>query len=249
LDTRLTSRQIAKVCDILRQRVAKKIPAAYLTHEAWLGDFRFYIDRRAIVPRSFIAELLRVKIKPWLKSAWNIKEALDLCTGSGCLAIIMAHVFPNAEIDACDISCDALAIARRNIADYDLHDRINLVRSNLFEALRGQRYDLIVSNPPYVNAKAMRALPAEYRYEPRRALDGGNDGLEYVRQILQTAAQHLNASGLLVVEIGHNRKALEHVFPKVSFNWLATSAGNDFVFLLDRRQLSKIPDSAQNACA
>jgi len=236
-DIALSNQQLKSVLEIVRQRVAKKIPAAYLTHEAWLGDLRFYVDRRVIVPRSFIAELLRARLKPWIKNPLAIRTALDLCTGSGCLAILMAQVFPNAKIDACDVSRNALAVARRNIADYELPDRIKLMRSNLFSALSGRRYDLIVANPPYVNARAMRSLPAEYRYEPRLGLDGGKDGLNYVRPILQSAAEHLREAGLLVVEIGHNRAILERAFPKIAFTWPETSAGNRYVFLLDRKHL------------
>ena len=232
LDVPLNRKQITAVLKVLRQRVAKKIPAAYLTHEAWLGDLRFYIDQRVIVPRSFIAELLRARLKPWIKDASAITAALDLCTGSGCLAILMAQVFPNAVIDASDISRSALAVARRNIAAYGLEDRINLIQSDLFKALRGHRYDLIVANPPYVSAQAMRVLPAEFHHEPQLALDGGKDGLAYVRPILQSAARHLRKNGLLVVEIGHNRKTLERAFPKTEFTWPDTSAGDEYVFLL-----------------
>lgn len=239
LDRSLTRKQLAAALRVLRQRVERKIPAAYITHEAWLGEFRFYVDQRVIVPRSFIAELLRTKLKPWVRSARAVTTALDLCTGSGCLAILMAHVFPNAAIDACDISRAALAVARRNVSDYGLGDRINLVRSNLFESLRKRRYHLIVANPPYVNAQAMRTLPTEYHYEPRFALDGGKDGLDYVRPILQSAAEHLRETGLLVMEIGHNRAILERAFPKLAFTWVNTSAGNSSVFLLDRNELSQ----------
>lgn len=232
LDTPLTRKQITAVLNILRQRMTKKIPAAYLTHEAWLGDLRFYIDQRVIVPRSFIAELLRARLKPWIKDADAVTAALDLCTGSGCLAILMAQVFPNAVIDASDISRSALAVARRNVTDYGLEDRINLIQSDLFKALRGRRYDLVVANPPYVNAQAMRALPAEFRHEPQLGLNGGNDGLAYVRPILQSAAKHLRKTGLLVVEIGYNRETLERAFPKIKFTWPNTSAGDEYVFLL-----------------
>jgi ribosomal protein L3 glutamine methyltransferase len=218
--------------------MTKKIPAAYLTHEAWLGDLRFYIDQRVIVPRSFIAELLRARLKPWIKDADAVTAALDLCTGSGCLAILMAQVFPNAVIDASDISRSALAVAKRNVTDYALEDRINLIQSDLFKALRGRRYDLVVANPPYVNAQAMRALPAEFRHEPQLGLNGGNDGLAYVRPILQSAAKHLRKTGLLVVEIGYNRETLERAFPKIKFTWPNTSAGDEYVFLLKHRQLS-----------
>lgn len=238
LDTPLTRKQITAVLNILRQRMIKKIPAAYLTHEAWLGDLRFYIDQRVIVPRSFIAELLRARLKPWIKDADAVTAALDLFTGSGCLAILMAQVFPNAVIDASDISRSALAVAKRNVTDYGLEDRINLIQSDLFKALRGRRYDLVVANPPYVNAQAMRALPAEFRHEPQLALNGGNDGLAYVRPILQSAAKYLRKTGLLVVEIGHNREILERAFPKIKFTWPDTSAGDEYVFLLKHHQLS-----------
>ncbi|HEY6281990.1 MAG TPA: 50S ribosomal protein L3 N(5)-glutamine methyltransferase [Burkholderiales bacterium] len=238
LDTPLTRKQITAVLNILRQRMTKKIPAAYLTHEAWLGDLRFYIDQRVIVPRSFIAELLRARLKPWIKDADAVTAALDLFTGSGCLAILMAQVFPNAVIDASDISRSALAVAKRNVTDYGLEDRINLIQSDLFKALRGRRYDLVVANPPYVNAQAMRALPAEFRHEPQLAFNGGNDGLAYVRPILQSAAKHLRKTGLLVVEIGHNRETLERAFPKIKFTWPNTSAGDEYVFLLKHHQLS-----------
>jgi len=238
LDTPLNRKQISAVLSILQQRVTKKIPAAYLTHEAWMGDLRFYVDQRVIVPRSFIAELLRTRLKPWIKDASSIKAALDLCTGSGCLAILMAHVYPNAAIDACDISRSALSVARRNISDYGLENRIKLMRSDLFKSMRRRRYDLIVANPPYVKAQAMRTLPEEYRHEPQLALDGGKDGLEYVRRILHHAAEYLHKTGLLVVEIGHNRGALERAFPRTEFIWPETSAGNEYVFLLKHHQLS-----------
>mgnify|MGYP002066192197 CR=1 FL=1 len=243
LDTPLNRKQITAVLNILRQRVTKKIPAAYLTHEAWLGDLRFYVDQRVIVPRSFIAELLRTRLKPWIKDASTITAALDLCTGSGCLAILMAHVYPNAVIDACDISRSALTVARQNISDYGLENRIKLIRSDLFKAMRGRRYDLIVANPPYVKAQAMHTLPKEYRHEPQLALDGGKDGLDYVRRILQSAAEYLHKSGLLVVEIGHNRETLERAFPKTEFTWPETSAGDEYVFLLKHHQLSCLSPS------
>ncbi len=243
MDIPLTRKQITAVLHIIRQRAIKKIPAAYLTHEAWMGDLRLYVDQRVIVPRSFITELLRSKLKPWIKDPDAITKVLDLCTGSGCLAILMAQVFPNAVIDASDISRGALAVARRNVSDYGLEDRVNLIRSDLFGELRGHRYDLIVANPPYVNAQAMRTLPAEYRHEPRLALAGGNDGLEYVRSILYSAAKHLRKTGVLVVEIGHNRKILERAFPKTEFIWLDTSAGDEYVFLLQHHQLSRLRPS------
>ncbi|MGH8751283.1 MAG: 50S ribosomal protein L3 N(5)-glutamine methyltransferase [Burkholderiales bacterium] len=238
LDRTLSEKEKQTIFKLLRQRTHKKIPAAYLTREAWLGDFRFYVDKRAIVPRSFIAELLREKLAPWIKRPQQIKTALDLCTGSGCLAILLAHAFPQAAIDASDVSAEALRVARRNINAYHLKNRIRLIKSDLFETLRGQRYDLMVANPPYVNARSMRALPEEYRHEPRVALAGGKDGLHLVRRIIRAAAEYLNTNGLLLVEIGHNRKALESAFPKLEFTWPTISAGDEFVFLLKYDQLT-----------
>jgi ribosomal protein L3 glutamine methyltransferase len=237
LDARLLPEEIDAVLNILERRVNERIPAAYLTHEAWLGDFRFYVDERVIVPRSHIAELLREQLAPWIGDPETVESGLDLCTGSGCLAILMAHAFPNALIDAVDISADALEVARRNVADYGLEEQVRLIRSDMFSALAGRRYDLIVSNPPYVNAPSMANLPEEYRHEPTLALASGRDGLDHIRVILREAPRHLNDGGLLVVESGHNRNALEQAFPGLEFTWLETSAGDGFVFLLSREQL------------
>ncbi len=237
LDARLTSGELETVLHILERRVKERIPSAYLTHEAWLGDFRFYVDERVIVPRSFIAELLRDQLSPWVEDPETVTSALDLCTGSGCLAILMAHAFPNADIDAADISPDALEVARRNVTDYGLEEHIRLVQSDLFSNLGEQRYDVIISNPPYVNAQSVEALPPEYRHEPELALGSGEDGLDATRVILREAPRHLNPGGILVVEIGHNRAAVETAFPDLSFNWLETSAGDEYVFLLEREQL------------
>jgi ribosomal protein L3 glutamine methyltransferase len=238
LDARLLPVEIKTVVDILGRRVEERLPAPYLTHEAWLGDFRFYVDERVIVPRSFIAELLREQLQPWVEDPEAVSSALDLCTGSGCLAILMAHAFPHAHVDAVDLSVDALEVARRNVADYGLEARVELVQSDLFAALQGRRYDLIVSNPPYVNAPSMQTLPEEYRHEPVGALASGADGLEHVRVILREAPRHLTEDGLLVVEIGHNRDELEAAFPELPFNWLETSGGDEFVFLISARDLS-----------
>jgi ribosomal protein L3 glutamine methyltransferase len=238
LDARLLPEEVDAVVEILRRRVEERLPAPYLTHEAWLGDLRFYVDERVIVPRSFIAELLREQLQPWVEDPEAITSGLDMCTGSGCLAILMALTFPNALIDAVDLSADALDVARRNVADYGLEDQLSLIQSDLFTALEGRRYDLIVSNPPYVNAPSMQTLPEEYRREPVGALASGEDGLEHVRTILREAHKHLNKGGLLVVEIGHNRDVLEEAFPELPFTWLEVSAGDEHVFLLTREQLA-----------
>lgn len=237
LDANLTAQEKASLLELLKRRVEQKIPAAYLTHEAWLGEFKFYVDERVIVPRSFIAELLRERLFPWVADADNTTAVLDLCTGSGCLAILAAHAFPNALVDAVDLSADALQVAQRNVADYQLQDRINLIQSDLFTQLSGNQYDIIISNPPYVDAASVASLPAEYLHEPKLALGSGSDGLDATREILEHAAAHLTPHGILVVEIGHNRDVLEAAYPDLPFTWLEVSAGDQFVFLLHRNDL------------
>jgi ribosomal protein L3 glutamine methyltransferase len=237
LDARLLPNEIDAVLKIIDKRITTRKPAAYLTQEAWLGEFKFYVDERVIVPRSFIAELLRDQLAPWVDDPESIESALDLCTGSGCLAILLADAFPHAKVDAVDLSPEALEVAEKNVADYHLQDRVKLIRSDLFKALKGRTYDVIVSNPPYVDAKAMQALPAEYRTEPSMALASGRDGLDHIRVILKEAAKHLNPGGLLIVELGHNRSVLEQAFPNLDFTWPQTSGGDEFVFLLTREQL------------
>jgi ribosomal protein L3 glutamine methyltransferase len=237
LDSRLTQLEKKALGELLKLRVEKKIPAAYLTHEAWLGPLTFYVDERVIVPRSFIAELLHENLFPWIASTDNINNVLDMCTGSGCLAILAAHVFPNASVDAVDLSGDALAVAERNVNDYKLQDRVRLIESNLFAKLGGKKYDIIISNPPYVDAESVAALPAEYLHEPKLALGSGKDGLDATREILKQAAEHLNPGGILIVEIGHNRDVLEAAYPQLAFNWLDVAAGDEFVFLLHREDL------------
>ena len=233
LDDPVTATAEKAIHALVEKRIRTRKPAAYLLHEAWLGPHRFYVDERVIVPRSFIAELLRGPLV--FPPATRLKpptSILDLCAGSGCLAILAALRFPEARIDAADLSRDALAVARRNVDDYKLADRIRLVESDLFSALGGCRYDLIISNPPYVKASSMRKLPEEYRNEPQMALASGADGLEHTRVMLAEARKHLNPGGLLVVEIGHNRKALEKAFPTLPFKWPKTSAGAGYVFTL-----------------
>lgn len=237
LDANLTAQEKSTLLELLKRRVEQKIPAAYLTHEAWLGEFKFYVDERVIVPRSFIAELLRERLFPWVADADNTTAVLDLCTGSGCLAILAAAAFPNAMVDAVDLSPEALQVAQRNVADYELQDRVNLIQSDLFAQLSGRQYDIIISNPPYVDAESVSALPAEYLHEPKLALGSGNDGLDATREILKHAAAHLTQHGILIVEIGHNRDVLEAAYPDLPFTWLEVSAGDEFVFLLHRNDL------------
>jgi len=197
---------------------------------------RFYVDERAIVPRSYIAELLRDELYPWVGDGQAVNKALDLCTGSGCLAILLALAFPDAQVDATDLSADALEVAARNVAEYELGDRVRLTGGDLFAGLSG-RYDVIVANPPYVNRESMEQLPPEHRAEPRMALAGGEDGLEIIRRLLAQAGAHLSDRGVLIVEIGHNRDELEKAFPKLPFTWLETSGGDGFVFLLTAAEL------------
>ena len=229
---------------LVERRIATRKPAAYLLKEAWLGEHRFYVDERVIVPRSFIAEWMQPRRWDELPKFFghpnreSVTSVLDLCTGSGCLAILAALMFPGAQVDAADLSADALDVAKRNVLDYGLARRVRLVRSDLFAALEGRKYDLIISNPPYVKAASMKKLPAEYRAEPTLALASGRDGLDHTRAILRAAASHLNPGGMLVVEIGHNRKTLERAFPRLPFTWPETSSGAGYVFTLRREDLS-----------
>lgn len=240
LDACLTEVEREDVLNVFDQRVNKRTPAAYLTHEAWLGEYSFYVDERVLIPRSFIATLLRERLQPWIADADCVTSALDLCTGSGCLAILMAEAFPNADIDAVDISADALEVAKRNVSDYGLEEQIRLVQSDLYSALEDQQYDVIITNPPYVNAPSMDELPAEYQAEPVLALASGEDGLDHIRTILQHAATHLYPKGLLIAEIGHNREELEAAYPNLPFTWLETDGSDEFVFILSKEQLGAL---------
>ena len=236
LDAALLADEKTELLGKLRERVEQRVPVAYITQHARQGDFDFYVDERVIVPRSFIYELLGEPLSPWIEYPELVHRALDLCTGSGCLAIQMAAHYPAAQIDAVDISLDALEVAAVNVEDYGLQERIQLVHTDLFEGLEGT-YDLIVSNPPYVDAESVEALPEEYLHEPELALGSGEDGLDATREILLQAAKFLNPHGVLLVEIGHNRDVLEREYPELPFVWLDTSGGDGFVFLLTREQL------------
>lgn len=236
LDARLLPGEVADVLALIRRRAEERVPVAYLTNEAWQGEFNFYVDERVLVPRSFIYELMGEPLAPWIEHPELVHRALDLCTGSGCLAIQMAHHYPDAEIDAVDISLDALEVASINIQNYGLEDRIQLIHSDLVEGLE-EPYDLIISNPPYVDAESVAALPAEYLHEPELALGSGEDGLDATHVILQNAARLLNPQGVLLVEIGHNRDVLEAAYPSLPFVWMETQSGDGFVFLLTREDL------------
>jgi ribosomal protein L3 glutamine methyltransferase len=231
LDARLLPAERLAVRDMIERRLATRKPAPYLTNEAWAGGRAFYVDERVIVPRSYIAELLAGdSLAAVLGDASAVDAILDLCTGSGCLAILAALAFRDAQVDASDVSPDALAVAARNVADYGLEDRVSLVRSDLFEGLAGRRYDLILANPPYVSAAAMAAFPPEYAAEPSIAHAGGADGLDIVRRILTEAGAYLEPAGHLIVEVGTGRALIEETYPNLPFVWLDTEESTGEVF-------------------
>ena len=239
LDACIPSTERESLLTVIEERAEQRIPAAYLTGEAWLGEFVFKVDPRVIIPRSYLAQLIRAGMAPWVQDPAEVSSALDLCTGSACLAILLAHAFPQAEITATDLSPDALEVAAENLAEYALEERIELLHSDLFAALDERRFDLVISNPPYVTADAMATLPTEYLHEPTMALAAGEDGLEVVRRLLAEAANHLNPGGILAVEVGHNRDLVESAFPDLPFTWVSSDDSDDKIFLLTREQLER----------
>jgi ribosomal protein L3 glutamine methyltransferase len=238
LDAYLTHAEINTMLQQIDLRVKKRMPAAYILKEAWLQGYRFYVDERAIIPRSFIAELLRDELQPWVAEPGVVTDVLDLCTGSGCLAVMAADAFPNARVEAADLSKDALVVAKKNIADYQLESRVKPVESDLFSALAGRRYDVIVCNPPYVTDASMAKLPKEYQHEPKIALAGGADGMNVIKRLLREARGHLKRGGVMFVEVGGERATVEKQFKDVPMTWLTTSAGDDMVFLTRQEELT-----------
>ncbi|HSH73587.1 MAG TPA: 50S ribosomal protein L3 N(5)-glutamine methyltransferase [Methylophilaceae bacterium] len=236
-DAKLITLERDHLAALIERRVTERTPTAYLVNEAWLKGFKFYVDERVIVPRSFIAELLETGLSPWIEYQEMVESAADICTGSGCLGVLLAHAFPNAAVDVIDISPDAIAVANINIANYGLQEQVTAIESDMFTALSGKTYDLIISNPPYVDAPSMATLPEEYRNEPQLALGSGDAGLDHTHTILREAGKYLNDGGLLVVEIGHNRNALLQAYPQLPFTWLEVASGDEFVFLLTKEQL------------
>ncbi len=240
LDARLLPAEVSEVMDIIERRVTERVPAAYLTHEAWLQGYSFYVNRGVIVPRSFIAELIIDRFAPWVSDPAGIVDILELCPGSGCLAIMMADQFPNAHVDAVELSPAALGIAQTNISNYQMEDRVKLYHADLYDGIPEKRYQLIVTNPPYVNQDSMGRLPLEYKAEPSMALAGGFDGMDIVRRIVRTAGKRLTDDGLLIVEIGNEAEHAMAAFPELELTWLTTSGGDDRVFLLTAQQLKEL---------
>jgi len=238
LDARLLPEERRALRDIVDKRIASRKPASYLTNEAWVQGHSFYVDERVIVPRSYIGELLGDRLGAVISDPGAVHHVLDLCTGSGCLAILAALAFPSAHVDAADISADALAVAERNVGDYGLEPRISLIRSDLFSSLPGRRYDLILVNPPYVAAEALAAFPPEHAAEPALAHAGGADGLDIVRRVLAEAAEHLAPGGLLVMEVGSGGPLLQAEFPDLAFVWLDTEQSEGEVLAIGAGDLS-----------
>jgi len=233
---RLTESEKQAVIYLVLSRISERKPAAYLTHEAWFADLCFFVDERVLIPRSPLAEVIERAFEPWA-DVRHIGRVLDVGSGSGCIAIACAHYLPEAQITAVDVSDDALEVARINVERYDLRERVRLLRSDLFAALEGERFDIIISNPPYVSEKEMRQLSAEYHHEPRLGLAAGSEGLDIVIPILRDAVHHLESSGILIAEVGNSQKALVERYPTVPFTWLDFERGGHGVFLLTHDQL------------
>lgn len=238
-DRVLTAHETDAIQALAQKRMEKKIPLPYLTHEAWFAGLKFYVDERVIIPRSPFGELIQKQFKPWVQNPSRVTRILDLCTGSGCIAIACAQQFPGAKIDAVDISEDALAVARKNSQYHRCDDRLRLLQSDLFAACKGEQYDFIISNPPYVDQQDMDELPAEFHWEPELALAAGTDGLDLVHRILKEAAAHLKEGGLLAVEVGNSETALIKQYPSLPFIWLEFEHGGGGVFLLQKQDLLK----------
>ncbi len=240
LDARLLEDEKKKCISLIELRVKKRVPLAYLTGEAWLQGHRFLTDKRVIVPRSPISELLAEQLDPWVEDPDAVQDVLDLCTGSGCLAILAALAFPSARVDAVDLSEHAIRLAERNVQMYELAERVTVLQGDLYAPLDGRQYDVIVCNPPYVNSTSMAQLPSEYQQEPVLALAGGDDGMDVIRLILREGAAHLREDGILILEIGNEYENFMNAFPTLNPVFLETSEADDSLLLLTRAQLQTL---------
>ena len=239
LDAHLIESERSTLLNLIDKRVTKRIPVLYLTHEGWFSGMSFYVDERVLIPRSPIAELIENQFKPWI-SPDDVNNLLDLCTGSGCIAIACAKAFPEAEVDASDISAEALAVAKINVLRHNVEDQVHLYESDLFKGLPSKKYDIIVSNPPYVSLEEMSALPAEYLHEPTSGLSAGKQGLDFAARILKEAHRYLSPQGILIVEVGNSEIALAETYPEIPFTWLEFERGGGGVFLLTAKQLETV---------
>jgi len=232
----LTDSEKQDVISILKRRIIEKIPAAYIMQEGWFAGLQFYIDERVLVPRSPIVELVENQFSPWIE-ADDVETILDLCTGSGCIGIACAYAFPYAQVDLSDVSEEALQVANINIKKHDAEQRVNAIHSDLFENLDGKKYDLIVSNPPYVDQEDMQALSPEFHHEPKLGLSSGKDGLDLTHKILESAANYLTDNGILVVEVGNSQYALMELYPDLPLQWIEFERGGDGVFVISKQEL------------
>lgn len=244
LRRKLTAAETEKVEEVFRRRLEEHVPAAYLTREAFLGEHRFYVDERVIIPRSYFLELLPEQIPQWLPAKKPVKRVVDVCTGSGCLAILLAHQFADAKVDAIELSPDAMAVAKFNVATHHLAKRVKLHHSDVFDAVPPVKYDLILSNPPYVPTRELRGLPEEFKQEPAMALDGGRDGLDIIRKIFRQARERLQPHGIVVLEVGGLRAAMDKAFPELDLHWLHTQDGEDCVCVVPAARLLRAGSTA-----
>ena len=235
----LTQDELWEVLKNIESRVHNKVPAPYLVHEAWLTEHPFYVDERVLIPRSYIAELLEEGLEPWVEPE-NIHTVLDMCTGSGCLAILAQMAFPEAQVTGADISADALEVAKINRTKYGLDDDLELVQTDIFSHLGKRKFDLIISNPPYVTHQAMEELPAEYRHEPALALEAGDDGMDFMRRFMPALKEHLTENGVAIVEIGDGRESFEAIWPELPVTWLSTEEEEDMVFAVRAEDLQHL---------
>jgi ribosomal protein L3 glutamine methyltransferase len=239
LDAHLTQKERAILFELLEKRITKRIPVPYLTHESWFAGMPFYVDERVLIPRSPVAELIQQHFKPWISTP-DVHSILDMCTGSGCIAIACAKAFPDAQVDATDISPEALSVAKINVTKHHLEEEVQLLKADLFTGLPEKKYDIIISNPPYVSVTEMTSLPLEYLHEPQLGLTAGEDGLDCVTRILKDASSYLQPHGILVVEVGNSEVALVENFPSIPFTWLEFENSDGGVFLLTAQELEKV---------